>query len=190
VSALDFVNGLVFQGFNIPGLSVRRVHTDIELASGQSFAIGGLLDRRLTETIEKVPVLADIPILGRIFRSRSLNNANSELLVIVTPEIVRPIPQGGALPQVEFPKPLPGSDKEMRTPGVAVTGAGEPVPPQPAIPVERLLESMRQAEQTMAESGASGGLANSSWQPQTALPGAAASGSPSAAPAARPAKQP
>ena len=110
VSALDFANGLSFQGFNIPGLITRRVQTGVELESGQSFAIGGLLDRRLSETIQKIPLLGDVPLLGKLFQSRSLQKQNSELLVIVTPELVRPIPAGQPAPQLQFPSALPGSD--------------------------------------------------------------------------------
>src|SRR5712692_10499061 len=94
VSSLDFANGLVFQGFNIPALSTRRVQTEIELEDGQSFVIGGLLDNRLTETLSRVPGLANIPLLGKLFQSRSINRNNTELLVLVTPELVRPIPKG------------------------------------------------------------------------------------------------
>src|SRR5207247_9980776 len=84
VSALDFAGGISFQGFVIPALTVRRVHTDIELAAGQSFAIGGLLDNRLTETVDKIPGLGDIPILGRIFKSRSLRRDNTEIMLFTT----------------------------------------------------------------------------------------------------------
>ncbi len=63
VSSLDFANGLLFQGFNIPAISTRRVQTEIELESGQSFAIAGLLDNRVTEILSKIPGLGDIPLL-------------------------------------------------------------------------------------------------------------------------------
>src|SRR5262249_2398790 len=66
VSSLDYANGLVFQGFTIPGLSTRRVQTQIELEDGQSFAIGGLLDNRDTETFAKIPGLGDIPFIGKL----------------------------------------------------------------------------------------------------------------------------
>ncbi len=108
VSALDFANGLVFQGFTIPALTVRRVNTGVELSAGQSFAIGGLLDRRLTESKQNIPFLSSLPILGKLFQSRSLDRTNTELLVIVTPELVRPIEAGQPLPEVELPKPLTG----------------------------------------------------------------------------------
>jgi pilus assembly protein CpaC len=143
VSALDFTNGLTFQGFTIPGLTSRKVQTEIELESGQSFAIGGLLDRRLTETMDKVPLLSSVPVLGKLFQSRSLTKNNTELLVIVTPEIVRPIPVGQPRPKLEQPLPLMGPDKELRTPGTTVTGQ-VPLTAQPApIPVEKLIESIK-----------------------------------------------
>src|SRR5204863_2087944 len=91
VSSLDFANGLNFQGFTIPALSTRRVQTESELEDGQSFVIGGLLDNRLTETLSKIPGLANIPLLGKLFQSRTVNRNNTELLVLVTPELVRPI---------------------------------------------------------------------------------------------------
>jgi pilus assembly protein CpaC len=142
VSALDFTAGLNVQGFTVPGLSTRRVQTEIELEAGQSFAIGGLLDRRLTETIEKVPLLSSIPVLGKLFQSKSVNKQNNELLVIVTPEIVRPIPQGQAVPHLDMPVPLPGPVTEHRTPGLSVTGPA-PVMPKESIPVEKLIESLK-----------------------------------------------
>jgi pilus assembly protein CpaC len=148
VSALDFSNGLTFQGFTIPGLTLRRVHTNIELSSGQSFAIGGLLDRRLTDNLSKIPFLGDIPLLGKLFQSRSLQKQNTELLVIVTPELVRPIPAGQPRPQLEYPEPLTyGPHAVPRTPGVQVTGP-VPVPASRPIPVERLVQSLRTEDTT------------------------------------------
>jgi pilus assembly protein CpaC len=143
VSALDYANGLVFQGATVPGLTTRRVKTEIELESGQSFAIGGLLDRRLQETMSKIPLLAGVPLLGKLFQSRSLQKQNNELLVIVTPEIVRPIPQGQPLPKLETPVPLQGPDSLPRTPGMS-TGSIPVTPPSSSIPREELLDSIRQ----------------------------------------------
>jgi pilus assembly protein CpaC len=143
VSALDFAAGLSIQGSLIPGLITRRMQTEIELESGQSFAIGGLLDRRLTETVQKVPLLSSIPLLGQLFQSKSLNKQNNELLVIVTPEIVRPIPQGKPLPHLQYPEALPGSEAVLRTPGLGVTGQVPLTPQTPSIPLEQLLESLK-----------------------------------------------
>jgi pilus assembly protein CpaC len=103
VSALDYSNSLQVQGYTIPGLSVRRMQTEIELEDGQSFVIGGLIDNRVTETIDKIPGLSKLPILGKLFQSRSIQKNNSELLVLVTPELVRPIQAGEKKPEVRMP---------------------------------------------------------------------------------------
>lgn len=143
VSALDFANGLLFQGFNIPGLSVRRVSTEIELEDRQAFAIAGLLDNRLTETVSKIPGLGDIPLLGALFRSRSMNKAKTELLVLVTPEIVQPIPHGQKPPEISqtgrFIKE--GASEAPRTPAVETAGRAET--PKKMVPVEALKEEKR-----------------------------------------------
>jgi pilus assembly protein CpaC len=104
VSSLDVANGLTVQGFTVPGLDVRRVQTEVELVNGQSFAIAGLLDNRLSETINRIPGLANIPLLGKLFTSRNITRSNSELLVIVTPEIVDPSAQGLEGPKLDYPK--------------------------------------------------------------------------------------
>ncbi|MBZ5612964.1 MAG: pilus assembly protein N-terminal domain-containing protein [Acidobacteriia bacterium] len=92
VSTLDYANGVAVPGAGtLPALSTRRAETEIELKDGQSFGIAGLLDRRTTEQLSKVPGIGDIPILGQLFRSRSINKTNNELLVVVTPHIVDPV---------------------------------------------------------------------------------------------------
>jgi pilus assembly protein CpaC len=139
VSSLDPADGITITGFNVPALSVRRMQTEVELEDGQSFAIGGLLDNRTTETLSKIPGLGDIPVLGKLFQSRSRTKSNSELLVLVTPELVRPIPAGQPLPDIKMPVlPMKESDKEApRTPPISVTGAvGQPQ--GEAVPVEDL----------------------------------------------------
>ncbi len=155
VSALDFANGLTFQGFTIPGLSTRRVTTEVELEAGQSFAIGGLLDNRTTTSWNKIPGLGDIPFFGKLFRSRSIQKNNSELLVIVTPEIVRPIPAEQPLPQLNFPATFltPNTaGTPPRTPGLAATGPVPVHPPQPTMPVEQLIQSLRPAQSGQQQS--------------------------------------
>jgi pilus assembly protein CpaC len=108
VSALDFTNALTISGFFIPAISTRRVETQVELRDGQSFAIAGLVDDRVTRVTNKVPGLGDLPVLGELFRSRSLNKTKTELLVLVTPRIVHPLAPGEVPPGPEFPqKPLP-----------------------------------------------------------------------------------
>lgn len=145
VSALDFTNGLSVSGFNIPALTTRKLNTQVELSEGQSFAIGGLLDNRTTDTYEKIPFIGDIPILGKFFQSKSVSKQNTELIVIVTPEVVRPIPAGQPVPGLKFPKPFlePNTGKDLRTPGMNTTGPVSVTPPSPAIPVEKLIQSMQ-----------------------------------------------
>lgn len=106
VSTLDFANALRISGFVIPAISTRAAETEIELKSGQSFGIAGLLDNRTTAIMSKIPGIGDIPILGLLFRSKSVNNSNTELLVVVTPTIVDPVNQAGPGPQLPEP-PLP-----------------------------------------------------------------------------------
>ncbi len=104
VSALDFANAVTLQGFLIPALSTRRVETDVELMPGQSFVIGGLIDSRMTESENRVPVLSKIPLLGELFKSRSKNRNNSELLVIVTPEFPQVYEAGEPTPTLVMPE--------------------------------------------------------------------------------------
>jgi pilus assembly protein CpaC len=114
VSSLDFSNGLILQGFSIPALSTNRVESEMDLKDGQSFAIAGLLDDRVTEVFEKIPGIGDIPILGRLFQSRTLNKSKNELLIVVTPRVVEPlnaVPQGPAMPK-PFLAPLPPANAQ------------------------------------------------------------------------------
>ncbi len=91
VSELDFSNGVNFEGFTIPALLTRKVETIIELKDGQSFAIAGLLQDNIREAIAKYPILGDIPILGTLFRSTSFRKNETELIIIVTPRLVKPL---------------------------------------------------------------------------------------------------
>ena len=106
VSALDFTNGLTISGFAVPALSTRRAETEVELRDGQSFAIAGLIDNRLTENASKIPGLGDIPIIGKLFRSRSLNKSKTELMVMVTPKLVKPLAPGQVPTMPDFKKPF------------------------------------------------------------------------------------
>ena len=144
VSSLDFSQGLSISGFEIPALTTRKVNTEVELADGQSFVIGGLLDNTESQIFEKIPFLGDIPILGKFFQSMQKTKANTELIVIVTPEIVAPIPAGDPLPALKFPtKFLPAnSGIPMNTPD-AKTAANTPAPAPPVISVEKLMDSMK-----------------------------------------------
>ena len=89
VSTLDFANGVVLEGFRVPALQTRRTETEVELRDGQTFAISGLLDRNMNESLRRVPGIGDIPILGYLFRSQAYQKNNTELVVMITPYIVR-----------------------------------------------------------------------------------------------------
>jgi pilus assembly protein CpaC len=171
VSALDYTNEIQLSGFTVPGLTDRTVNTEVELSDGQSFVIGGLLDNGVTQTFEKIPFLGDIPILGKFFQSIQRTKNNTELIVIVTPEIVAPIPVGTPTPQLKNPVPfLPtNSNIPMHNPD-AKTADNTPAPPPSTLPVEKLIDSMK-PERPLVISGA-GSFGTGS----TAAPGAGASG--------------
>ena len=144
VSALDFTNGLSVSGFIVPALTTRKLDTQVELREGQSFAIGGLLDNRTTNTLEKMPFIGDIPILGKLFQSKSVTKQNTELIVIVTPELVRPVPAGQPVFELKYPTPFLKSNTGQypRTPGLNATGPAPVEPPNAAIPIETLVQSL------------------------------------------------
>ena len=91
VSSLDYGNSVTVSGFVLPAIATRRAETVVELKSGQSFGIAGLLDQRATAQLSKMPGIADIPVLGLLFRSRATNKNTTELMVFVTPSIVDPV---------------------------------------------------------------------------------------------------
>ena len=147
VSSLDYTHSVSVGGTTIPALSTRKVQTEIELESGQSFVIAGLLDNQTTESLSKVPGIGDIPILGKLFQSKTISRNNSELLVIVTPELVRPIPAGQTVPDLNYPKPFMSDNTTipLHHPDSSITGEA-PVMPAQTIPVELLLQQQKQTD--------------------------------------------
>ena len=143
VSTLDFANGVKFEGFSIPALRTRRAKTGIELRDGQSFALAGLLDNNEMQTLSKVPGIGDIPILGNLFRSKSFQKNETELMFIVTAQLVKPVSPDDlpAIPNVENMKNgsllgvepkgagLVGPSGFITTPGSSTT---KPVDPKTA----------------------------------------------------------
>jgi pilus assembly protein CpaC len=120
VSSLDFANAVTLQGFVIPALSQRRADTEVILRDGESFAIAGLIDNRVVETMDKVFGLGDLPILGRLFRSRSTQKSTDELLVVVTPHFVKPLTPEERVALPEMPATfLPTVQEEARKKGKA-----------------------------------------------------------------------
>jgi len=117
VSALDFANALTISGFLVPALSTRRAETEVALRDGQTFAIAGLIDNRLSEIASKIPFLGDIPVIGNLFKSRAKNHTKTELLVMVTPQIVKPLEAGEVPPIPEFPIPFPDEEESDQEAG-------------------------------------------------------------------------
>jgi pilus assembly protein CpaC len=124
VSTLDFNNAIVLQGFRIPALSTRRTETELELQDGQTFAIAGLLNNTLNESLQKIPGIGDIPILGYLFRSKAAQKNRTELVVMITPQILPPNSPGVTRdlpPLVEPYLSPPPVDKSFPTPPPAFT---------------------------------------------------------------------
>jgi pilus assembly protein CpaC len=114
VSTLDFANGIQLQGFRIPALVSRRTETELELRDGQTFAIAGLMNNSMTSTMQKIPGIGDIPILGYLFRSKAAQKNRTELVVMITPHI---LPEGSPgvtsdLPRLNEPYLSPLGDNE------------------------------------------------------------------------------
>ncbi len=149
VSQLDFSNAISIQGFTVPAMTTRRVQTEVELDSGQSFVIAGLLDNETTESFSKVPGIGSIPVLGNLFKTRQYKKSNSELLILITPEIVRPIPADQPIPMLSFKeKFMPrNSDIKMSQPGMDKTGPVPVHPPATTVPVEQLVQEQKKGQQ-------------------------------------------
>jgi len=142
VSTIDFANGVKFDGFLIPGLRTRRAKTGVELRDGQSFALAGLLDNSETRSLSRVPVLSDIPVLGELFKSKSFQKNESELMFIVTAQLVKPvnrddIPQMRGIDGLKGGSPLgvePRGEGIQGATGHSIPGAGASVTPVEAKP--------------------------------------------------------
>lgn len=93
VSELDFANGIAVSGFQLPALRSRKAESGLQLADGQTFVLAGLIDNKVSRKVSKIPLLGDIPILGAVFRNTRYTNTETELMVMVTPKIVRPLNQ-------------------------------------------------------------------------------------------------
>jgi pilus assembly protein CpaC len=132
VSTLDFANGITLQGFRIPALSTRRAETNVELRDGQSFAIAGLLDNLTQEDSAAIPILGSIPILGNLFKSKADRAERTELMVLITPRLVRALEPDEVPPLPTLPRrflPAPGvGDK----PGDKKPSGVGPIEPPPA----------------------------------------------------------
>jgi pilus assembly protein CpaC len=133
VSALDFANAVTLQGFTIPALSQRKADTEVVLREGESFAIAGLIDNRVIKEIAKFPALGNIPILGWLFKSRLSQKTSDELLVVVTPHFVKPIPadEKAKLPDFEEAFLPTVADQRAKHGKKGAAAAQPPPPPDP-----------------------------------------------------------
>nr|WP_245196501.1 type II and III secretion system protein family protein [Sphingomonas jejuensis] len=134
VSELTSVGSVTLNDFEIPGITTRRAETTVELGSGQSFVIGGLLSNRHNNTFNKAPGLGDIPIIGALFRSNRFQRAETELMIVVTPYLVRPVsanqialPTDGYRGPTDAQRLILGSERDGRTEGRPVPQTGAPV---------------------------------------------------------------
>ena len=128
VSSLDFANAVTIDGFRVPALSTRRTETEVELRDGQTFAIAGLMNNTLTSTMSKIPGIGDIPIIGNLFRSKAHQKNQTELVVMITPTIIRKGQMGVSegLPSLVEPY-LSGPDKTYPNPDAYVGSPRYPV---------------------------------------------------------------
>jgi pilus assembly protein CpaC len=141
VSQLDPAAGIELSGLRIPGLKVRRARTTVELRDGQSFALAGLIQNDFSDTIRAIPLLGRIPLIGALFRSTAYNKQETELVMIVTPRLVRPVPAGSlTLPTDRVLEPsevdmfLRGRSENRIAPRSSTAGATTMVAPNAASP--------------------------------------------------------
>src|SRR3954452_7055646 len=135
VSELSNEGAIQINGFTIPSLTTRRAETTVELGSGQSFMIGGLLRNSSGNTINKAPILGSLPIIGALFKSNSFKRNETELVIVVTPYHVRPVNAGDtALPTDNYRAPGTGERVLL---GPAEHRNAEPRPPPTVVPSQQ-----------------------------------------------------
>jgi pilus assembly protein CpaC len=199
VSTLDFANGVLLQGFRIPALSTRRTETELELLDGQTFAIAGLMNNTVNSTLQKIPGIGDIPILGLLFQSKAAQKNQTELVVMITPQILPRNSNGvtGHLPRTpeQFLPPMPA--KKLVDPpapafsparqGFTPTGSGADAAAAVA-PATKTSASDESATAAAVKAAVAAATANAAAAAAAAAPVAVAQPQPpaTAAPAARP----
>ena len=174
VSTIDFANGVRFNGFVVPALRTRRAKTGVELRDGQSFALAGLLDNTETKTLSRIPIVSDIPVIGALFKSKSFEKKETELMFFVTAHMVKPVTPDD-LPNLRGVDGLKGSSPlgvEPKGEGVSgdtgykISGQQEQTPaPAPSKFDERKSKTPDSATQTT-----SGGAVGSVRNTNPALP--------------------
>ena len=174
VSTIDFNNGVRFNNFLIPALRTRRAKTGIELSDGQSFALAGLLDNSETKTLSRIPLVSDIPVIGNLFKSKSFEKKETELMFFVTAHMVKPM-NGDDIPNMRGMDGLKGNSPLGLEPkgegiqgqsGYKVSGQSEQTPAAAPAKVEEPKTKTSSDKTQSSTSGAVGSVRNN----QTALP--------------------
>ena len=184
VSTLDYGNAVLLSGFRIPSLSTRRAETELELRNGQTFAMAGLMNNQMQTTMQKIPGIGDIPILGYLFKSKASKRDQTELVVMITPEIL-PNDSPGVTPDLPkypetFMPPLSDLKQSAPAPAPAFTGASRSLAANPA--AAPAADTRTEIER--AQDRAQAALDRQSPQPVTAAAVAPAASSPVVAPQA------
>ena len=152
VSSIDPTASVVVNGLRIPGLQTRRARTTVELRDGESFAMAGLLRRDFQDTVRQFPVLGSIPIIGTLFRSSNFQREETELVIIVTPRLVRPV--RAAAMKLPTDRVTPPDEADLFLLGRTDSGVGvNPLSPTQASPVARPIGQMPVAPQAVPPSG-------------------------------------
>ena len=152
VSSIDPTASVVVNGLRIPGLQTRRARTTVELRDGESFAMAGLLRRDFQDTVRQFPVLGSIPIIGTLFRSSNFQREETELVIIVTPRLVRPV--RAAAMKLPTDRVTPPDEADLFLLGRTDSGVGvNPLAPTQASPVARPIGQMPVAPQSLPPSG-------------------------------------
>lgn len=203
VSSLDFANAVTLQGFRIPALSTRRTETEVELRDGQTFAIAGLMNNTLNSSMSKIPGIGDIPILGLLFRSKAHQKNQTELVVMITPTIIRRGQMGASegLPTLvepymgapskvlPAPEPYVGSPRypatDQRPAGGGQEPASKPAPVAPVAPQNIHPAAMPPAPKNTPVQAPAPKKATDQQPPVTTVPGVPVQ-APKPAPAAPP----
>ena len=154
VSELSSQGAITLNGFSVPALTVRRAETTVELGSGQSFMIAGLLSNNAQNTIDKAPGVGDLPILGNLFRSTEFRKGQTELVIVVTPYLVNPVDDSEIdLPTDGFRAPNVGEQMLLNAENRGVSGASRPMPsaagdpaPAPSVSLEDDMTDPRAAD--------------------------------------------
>jgi pilus assembly protein CpaC len=177
VSTIDFTNGVRFNGFVVPALRTRRAKTGVELRDGQSFALAGLLDNTETKTLSRIPIVSDIPVIGALFKSKSFEKKETELMFFVTAHMVKPI-NSDELPNMRGMDGLKGNSPlgvEPKGEGISgdsgykVSGQNNETPAAtPAAPAKVEEPKTKKAVETNTQTSTSGTV--SSVRSNTALP--------------------